>query len=143
MKNILTEAEKKAVLVETIENLSDRELVALHNEWCYNNNNYDDEIIEMERFDEVMDGSEPSEIARSIFYGGGFNPNDDYFHFNGYGNLESLSDPGSEIYPSDIADDVLRTGKSYECDDIKDLLDEWEEAESEDEDETSEEEEEV
>lgn len=133
MKNILTEAEKKAVLVETIESLSDRELVSLHNEWCYDNNNYDGEIIEMERFDEICDGMKPIDIAQSIAYGGGFNPHDDYFHFNGYGNLESLSDPGSEIYPSDIAEDVLRTGKSYECDDIKDLLDEWEEAESEDE----------
>lgn len=133
MKNILTEAEKKSALVETIENLSDRELVALHNEWCYANNNYDDEIIEMDRFDEVMDGSNPSEIARSIFYGGGFNPNDDYFHFDGYGNLESLSDPGSEIYPVDIANDVLGTGNCYECDDIKELLDEWEEEETGDE----------
>lgn len=135
MRNILTETEKKAVLIETIENLSDRDLINLHNEWCYDNNNYDDEIIEMERFDEICDGMKPIDIATSIAYGGGFNPNDDYFHFNGYGNLESLSDLGSEIYPSDIADDVLRTGKSYECDDIKDLLDEWEESESDDEEE--------
>lgn len=134
MKNILTEAEKKAILVETIENLSDRELVALHNEWCYDTSNYDDEIIEMERFDEICEGMKPSDIARSIVYGD-FNPNHDYFHFNGYGNFESTDSPTDWIYPSDIASDVVDRGCAFENDEIQEEIDSWNEDEEENDDE--------
>ena len=44
---------------------------------------------DMGEFDEFMSNSTPTEIAQMIFYGGEFNPNDEYFRFNAYGNLES------------------------------------------------------
>lgn len=44
---------------------------------------------DMYLFDEFMSNYTPSEIARMIHFGE-FNPNDDYFRFDGYGNLESL-----------------------------------------------------
>lgn len=61
---------------------------------------------DMDLFDEFMDGYSPSEIARMIFFGE-FNPNDDYFRFNGYGNLESLDwcDVASEA--EDLVDDII------------------------------------
>lgn len=59
----------------------------------------------MEELDELMSGKDPSELLRMAFYGydedtfttdshgsrtyGSFNPNRDYFTFNGYGNLVS------------------------------------------------------
>ena len=59
----------------------------------------------MEELDELMFGKDPSELLRMAFYGhdedtfttdshgnrehGAFNPNRDYFTFNGYGNLVS------------------------------------------------------
>ena len=43
---------------------------------------------DMDLFDEFLDGYTPLEIAQMIWFGE-FNPNDDYFHFNAYGNLES------------------------------------------------------
>ena len=49
------------------------------------------ELYDMKMFDEIMSGFEPMEIALKTYFGT-FNPNDDYFRFNGYANLESLSD---------------------------------------------------
>ena len=49
------------------------------------------ELYDMKMFDEIMSGFEPMEIALKTYFGN-FNPNDDYFRFNGYANLESLSD---------------------------------------------------
>lgn len=50
---------------------------------------FDDAIYyDMDEFDEFLDGYTPLEIAQMIYFGE-FNPNDDYFHFNAYGNLES------------------------------------------------------
>lgn len=44
---------------------------------------------DMDSFDEFMSNYTPSEIARMMWFGE-FNPNDDYFRFDGYGNLKSL-----------------------------------------------------
>lgn len=55
-------------------------------------NNYpDDCFYSMEEFDNIMSGYEPWEIARACFYGE-FRPCDDYFKFNGHGNLESFDE---------------------------------------------------
>ena len=49
------------------------------------------EYFDMEEFDLVLEGYTPSEVANRIFYGD-FNPNDEYFRFNAYGNLESANE---------------------------------------------------
>lgn len=48
----------------------------------------DEEWFDMCDFDEICNAFSPSELARMMFYGQ-FNPNDDYFTFDGYGNLTS------------------------------------------------------
>ena len=48
------------------------------------------ECIDMELLDDYLIGLTPTEIANKIHYGD-FNPNNDYFRFNGYANLVSLS----------------------------------------------------
>ena len=48
------------------------------------------EYFDMEELDLVLEGYTPSEIASRIFYGD-FNPNDEYFRFNAYANLESAN----------------------------------------------------
>jgi hypothetical protein len=64
-----------------------------------------DRFYEMEVFDEFYSATDPLEVLRRAFYGydadtyhtdsyghreyGAFNPNRDYFSFNGYGNLVS------------------------------------------------------
>lgn len=135
-KTMKTYDEKVEAIKNIIEDMDDSDAVALHNEYCYETNNYDDEIIEMERFDEICEGMTPSDIANHIFYGD-FNPNHEYFHFNGYGNFESTDYPTDWIYPGDIAREVVDREKSFENDEIQEEIDSW----SEDEDESDDEEE--
>lgn len=137
-KAMKTYDEKVGAIKDIIENMSESDAMALHNEYCYETNDYDDEIIEMERFDEICEGMTPSEIARSIFFGD-FNPNHDYFHFNGYGNFESTDFPTDWIYPGDIAREVVDRECAFENDEIQEEIDSWSE-DDEDEEEASEEE---
>lgn len=46
---------------------------------------------DMDEFDELLDGYTHLEIAQMIYFGDGFNPNDDYFRFDAYGNIESAN----------------------------------------------------
>ena len=68
------------------------------------------DYIDMELFNEYMMDSEPTWIAERIFYGD-FNPNDDYFQFNAYGNLVSydLWDVNAEIedYIGEVIDALV------------------------------------
>ena len=129
-KTMKTYDEKVEAIKNIIEDMDDSDAVALHNEWCYETNNYDDEIIEMERFDEICEGMTPSDIANHIFYGD-FNPNHDYFHFNGYGNFESTDYPTDWIYPGDIAREVVDRECAFENDEIQEEIDSWGENEDE------------
>ena len=125
-RTMKTYDEKVEAIKNIIEDMDESDAVALHNEYCYETNNYDDEIIEMERFDEICEGMTPSDIARSIFYGD-FNPNHGYFHFNGYGNFESTDYPADWIYPGDIAREVVDSECSFENDEIQEEIDSWNE----------------
>ena len=139
-RTMKTYDEKVEAIKNIIEGMDESDAVALHNEYCYETNNYDDEIIEMERFDEICEGMTPSDIARSIVYGD-FNPNHDYFHYNGYGNFESTDCPTDWIYPGDIAREVVDRECSFENDEIQEEIDSWSEDEDEEdsEDETDDE----
>lgn len=138
-KIMKTYDEKVEAIKNIIENMDDSDAVALHNEYCYETNNYDDEIIEMERFDEICEGMTPSDIANHIFYGD-FNPNHEYFHYDGYGNFESTNYPTDWIYPGDIAREVVDREESFGNDEIQEEIDSWSEDDEEDsEDETDDE----
>lgn len=137
-KIMKTYDEKVEAIKNIIKDMDDSDAVALHNEYCYETNDYDDEIIEMERFDEICEGMTPSDIARSIVYGD-FNPNHNYFHFNGYGNFESTVDPTDWIYPGDIAREVVDLECAFENDEIQEEIDSWSEDEEDDEEDSEEE----
>ena len=49
------------------------------------------EFLYMEDLDIYLDGLTPTDIANKIFFGD-FNPNHEYFKFNGYENLESFDE---------------------------------------------------
>ena len=138
-KTMKTYDEKVEAIKNIIENMDDSDAVALHNEWCYEINDYDGEIIEMERFDEFCEGMAPSDIAMKIFYGD-FNPNHDYFRYDGYTNFESTDFPTEWIYPGDIARYVVDYEESFRNDEIQEEIDSWSEDEDEEdsEDETDE-----
>ena len=64
----------------------------------------------MEDLDYYLEGCTPSEILNKMFYGD-FNPNNDYFKFNVYGNLESYNEweliEEYEIYIDEIIEALL------------------------------------
>lgn len=61
---------------------------------------------DMDEFDEFMSNYTPMEIAQMIYFGE-FNPNDDYFRFNGYGNLESADWPDVVAEAEDLEEDII------------------------------------
>lgn len=69
---------------------------------CFEESAYYD----MDEFDEFLSNATPSEIARMIFFGD-FNPNDDCFRFDGYGNLESLDWQEISAEAEELVDDIL------------------------------------
>lgn len=62
---------------------------------------------DMDEFDEFMANYTPMEIAQMIFYGDEFNPNDEYFRFNAYGNLESADWHDVVAEAEDLVDDII------------------------------------
>lgn len=79
------------------------EQVAIYNEYAYNTGN--EPVNDMEMLDDVLQGYEPSRIACMVHFGS-FNPNDNWFTFDGYGNLESMWRVAEwlEDYVDDMAD---------------------------------------
>ena len=69
---------------------------------CFEETSYYD----MDEFDEFLSGRTPMEIAQMIYFGN-FNPNDDYFRFNGYENLESANWPDVVAEAEDLEDDFI------------------------------------
>ena len=118
----------------------------------YNGYLDDDRYYDMEELNEFYSGQEPQEILFRSFYGfdadswhtdssgnkeyGAFNPNRNYFYFNGYGNLVSSDYKDYSDKLDGYAVEAMSEDRSYidsiENDDIlSGLFDELEEAEEE------------
>lgn len=118
----------------------------------YNGYLNDDRYYSMDELDELYNGSEPLEILRRAYYGhdadtwttdsrgertyGEFNPNRDYFTFNGYGNLISTDYKDYSAHLDRYAIEAMSENRSYidtiESDDeLSALFDELEQDESE------------
>lgn len=113
--------------------LGDFEQMQIFNEWAYRIG--DEPICQMEEFDDLFNDWKPSDIAMRMFYGD-FNPNHDYFRFDGYGNLESanhLNEWLDDYIISDLADwyeeheDVL----TCVCSEMEEIFEEEEEEKEE------------
>lgn len=90
-----TKMTREQAIRSYVEQLSGSELAALLQYMnSYDGSFKESTFYDMNSFDEFMSNYTPSEIAMMIHFGE-FNPNDDYFRFDGYGNLESLD--GQEI----------------------------------------------
>lgn len=101
------------------EELTDREKVELNNRYCAETNNMDDYVYNMCEFDEIMSGETPENIARKIYFGE-FCPNDNYFIFNGYGNL--ISGYGDELVSAyDIARHICENEDFLDNDEIEEF----------------------
>ena len=63
-------------------------------------------LYDMDDFDLVMEGYTPTEVVQRTFFGD-FNPNGDYFFFNGYANLESIYEWEMEGHFEPIIDEIV------------------------------------
>ena len=101
--------------------LTNDQIIAMHNEFCDKHGDPDDIICQMGEFNEILSGTDADDITRMMYYGK-FNPNDDYFCFDGRGNLASFNcydDDESPIYLSELADYVIEYGADgIESDDL-------------------------
>ena len=115
-------------IIELLESMDDSDLLSIHREYLDAVNGYDDYIYSMDEFDEILSGQTPEWIARRIFHGD-FNPNCEYFKFNGYGNLQSICTYALRdyIYIDDIADYIAQNNDALYNDELQNLLDEMEE----------------
>ena len=90
--------------------------------------NEDDRWFEMELLDEIYADEKPLELLRRVFYGYDadtsdpdngkyleFNPNRDYFRYNGYGNLVSSDYKDYSDYISNAVDFILNNPSEYEA----------------------------
>lgn len=116
------------VIIECLENMSTADQVNIHNNYCRAAGREDDHIYRMYEFDEVMQGTDPHRLACNIFYGD-FCPAQDFFWFNGYGNLMSADTfPTDEIKPlciSEIAEYIEREHDGLCDSDVQAILDDY------------------
>lgn len=95
----------------------------------YNGYLGDDRYYYMDDLDELYSGVEPSEVLTRAFYGydaetwttdahgdrtyGAFNPNREYFTFNGYGNLVSADYKDYSAYLDDYAVEDMANNRRW------------------------------
>ena len=127
----MTTEKLEANITEYLESLSPSALRSIHSEFCSAANYYDNEVFDMDDFEEIVSGWKPLELAQRIFYGD-FNPNHDYFYFNGYGNLVSTDYPEDLIDISEIVSYIVGNDDELYDDEIREMLDEYNESEEED-----------
>lgn len=120
----------KNKIIEILEDMNDDDLLSIWNEYA-SENGYNN-IYNMEEFDDICEDMTATEIACKCIYGE-FNPNHDYFKFNGYENFESSDYLTDLIYIDDLADYIVRNEETFDNDDLQEYFDELEEDE-EDED---------
>lgn len=102
----------RANLEEYINNLSNDEKMMMWNEYCDMVNAGDNYIYSMDGFDELMNDTDPWEIARAAFFGD-FNPTREYWRFNAYGNLESSDYPEDWMYIDEMIDYIIDNNEDF------------------------------
>ena len=146
---------KKAIIADIIQYFKENEDVfndCMEELDSYNGYLGDDRYYNMDELNALYSGQEPQEILFRAFYGfdadswhtdsrgdkeyGAFNPNREYFYFNGYGNLVSSDYKDYSDKLDGYAVEAMSEGRNYinsieDDDTLADLFDELEEAEEE------------
>lgn len=103
----MTKMTREQAIKSYVENLTGDDLAILLQYIHAYDGSFEEAIYyDMDEFDEFLSNATPTEIARMIYFGD-FNPNDDYFRFDGYGNLESLDWQEISAEAEDLVDDIL------------------------------------
>ena len=124
-----TTEEITADIIEYFENNEDIFNDCMEELDSYNGYLSDDRYFSMDELDELHNGTEPSELLRRAFYGydeetyttdrdgnktyGAFNPNREYFRYNGYGNLVSADYKDYSGMLEPFAIEVMRENRDY------------------------------
>ena len=145
-----TAEEVTADIIEFFENNEDIYNEAIEELDRYNGYLGDDRYFSMDELDELYSGTEPSEILRMAFFGydeetyttdrdgnktyGAFNPNRDYFRYNGYGNLVSADYKDYSGQLDKYAVESMSENRNYidtieDNEELAELFDELEQAE--------------
>ena len=99
---------REQAIATYVENLSKDDLVVLLQHMNGYDGCFDDCVYhDMAEFDEFMDCYTPMEIAQMICFGDYFSPNDEYFRFNAYGNLESADWSDVKLEAEYLKDDII------------------------------------
>lgn len=125
---------KTEMIKDLLENMSESQLYIIANEYFDKTEYYDDRIYDIDEFDEIMSGMSPWDIAAKVFYGD-FRPNDNYFKFDGYANLQSFDYISDEVDLEEIADYIVDNDEDFDNSDIREILDEENEEDEEEGDE--------
>lgn len=118
-----------ADIIEYFENNDDVFTECMEELDRYNGYLGDDRYYSMDELDEFYNGTEPSEILRRAYYGhdaetyttdasgnktyGEFNPNRDYFTYNGYGNLVSADYKDYSAHLDNYAIEAMSENRYY------------------------------
>ena len=117
--------DKIQTIIDIIKNnWSNEEIADAWNFRCDEDGYMDERIEYMHSFDELFCNLKPSEIAEKV-YRRDFCTGDDFFAFNGYGNLESFSDVDdySRFSYTELAEYLVNNGDSLTTDvDTDELL---------------------
>lgn len=113
---------------EEFKNLTDREKIAIYNEYCLEHGDSDKMLYDFDEefFEMAFENKGYMEVARATFFGNIESWSDGYIRFNAYGNLESLS----EYDAVEVAEDHVN--EIYEYEDVWNYNIEDEEDEDED-----------
>lgn len=91
---------------EILESLNDEELIAVWNDYTEENNDFDSHIFYMSEIDDIFQDRPVFEIVNTLYTG--FTSDDHYCQFNGYGHLESFTDPTEYIFIDDIVSAITK-----------------------------------
>ena len=121
MKNI-----DKKEIIEILEDMSERELFAIWNEYAIDNGY--EVVYDMDEFNDICEGLTAEDIACKCIYGN-FNPTNAYFTFNGYANFESSNRLTDLIDIDDLADYIADNEEAFDNGDLQNYFCELEEDE--------------
>lgn len=110
--------DKIQTIIDIIKNnWSNEEIADAWNFRCDEKGYMEERIEYMDSFDELFSGLKPSEIVEQV-YRREFCTGDDFFAFNGYGNLESFSDVDDycRFSYSELAEYLVDNGDSLTTD---------------------------
>lgn len=115
-----------------IDEMWDGDIANIWNEYCDSSKYYDDRVYSMDELDCCFENYSPTKLLAlgkdsSIYWG------DDWFTFDGYGNIETISNLAQYIDTEAVAKYCIDYQDSFGYSVIEDILDDYADEEDEEE----------